>query len=164
LSCSPREDKVIWIQNDGIPDEEADSLYIVVTNLDKIEYEMTAVRMQKYYDTKQTFVDTVFATFYDGIGQIKSTLSCDKAELDDASNTIICRGNVVLESENGIMKAPEAILNRNSEQIFAQKGVTLIRDDNVLYGAQMISDLKLENAEFRQVSAEGKLDAAEIDW
>lgn len=164
LSCSPQQEEQYLPIEGKIPDEEADSLLVVVTNKDKLEYEMTAVHMYKYYDTKQTFADTVFVTFYNDEGSVESTLRCDKAEVDDAENLITALGNVVVESENGIMKAPKAVLNRNTEKIFAEDGVTLIRNDNVLYGEEMESDMKLEIAEFRQVSAEGTLENEEFNW
>ncbi len=164
LACSRQEESPRHFSKERIPDEEADSLYVVVTNKDKLDYEMTATHMYKYYDTKQTFADTVFVKFYNSDGSLKSTLRCDTAEVDDAKNIIICQGNVVVVSENATMKAPEAVLNRNTEQIFAGNGVTLIRKENTLYGEEMISDMKLEVAEFRKVSAEGRLENEEIDW
>ncbi|MCF7794620.1 MAG: LPS export ABC transporter periplasmic protein LptC [Candidatus Cloacimonetes bacterium] len=164
VSCSQEEQQTNTPIEGKIPDEEADSLYVVVTNKDKLEYEMTAVHMYKYYDTKQTFLDSVFLTFFNADGSVKSTLRCDKAEVDEAENIITGIGNVVVESENGIMKAPRAVLNRNTEKIFAEDGVTLIRNQNTLYGEEMVSDMKLEVAEFRKVSAEGTLENEEFDW
>lgn len=164
LACTPEEEILSLPLEGKIPDEESDSLYVVVTNREKVEYEMTAVHMYKYYDTKQTFLDTVFVKFYNSDGSIKSTLRCDQAELNDAENLIIGSGNVVVESENGVMKAPRAVLNRNTEKIYATEGVTLIRHENTLYGQEMISDLKLEVAEFKKVSAEGTLENEKLDW
>jgi len=164
LSCTQEEEPENLPIAGKIPDEEADSLYVIITNKDKTDYEMTAVHMYKYYDTEQTFLDTVFVTFYNPDGTVKMTLRSDAAQIDDAENTITGKGNVVIVSSNGTMKAPEAVLNRNTEKIVASNGVTLIRNDNTLYGEEMVSDMKLEVAEFRKVSGEGKLDNEEIDW
>jgi len=164
LSCSPKEDIQVMPIAGKIPDEEADSITVVTTTNDRLDYEMTAVHMFKYYDTKQTFVDTVFVTFYNEDGTVKSTLRSDKAEMDDAANTITGIGNVVVISENGTMKAPFAILNKNTEQIFAQKGVTMIRGENTLYGEEMVSDMRLDRVEITKVSAEGTLEDEELDW
>jgi len=164
LSCSPKDEVQVMPIEGKIPDEEADSIMVVATTNDRIDYEMTAVHMYKYYDTKQTFVDTVFVTFFNEDGTIKSTLRSDKAEVDDAANTITGIGNVVVVSDNGTMKAPYAILNRNTEQILAQKGVTMIRGENTLYGEEMTSDMRLDRVEITKVSAEGTLEDEELDW
>lgn len=164
FSCSPQEEEQIMPIAGKIPDEEADSIMVVATTNDRLDYEMTAVHMYKYYDTKQTFVDTVFVTFYNDDGTVKSTLRANKAEMDDAANTITGIGNVVVISDNGTMKAPYAVLNKNTEQIFAQKGVTIIRGENTLYGEEMVSDMRLDRVEITKVSAEGKLTDEEIDW
>jgi len=146
-----------------IPDEQADSIRVIATTDSIIDYEMTAVHLYKYYETKQTFADTVFVKFFKHDGTIETTLKCDRAEVDDAKNTITGIGNVVVISENGTMKAPYAELNRNTEQIIASQGVQLIRDENILYGEEMVSDMKLDVVEITRVSGEGKLNDEDLD-
>ena len=164
LSCSPKEEEQIMPIEGQIPDEQADSIRIIATTDSIIDYELTAVHMYKYYDTKQTFADTVFVQFYRKDGSIETTLQCDKAEIDDAKNTITGIGHVVVISENGTMKAPYAELDRNLEQITATKGVQLIRGENILYGEEMISDMRLDVVEITKVSGEGKLSEEDFDF
>jgi len=95
---------------------------------------------------------------------VKSTLKCDKAEVDDAKNTLTGIGDVVVVSENGTMKAPFMILERNTNTLFAKKGVTLIRENNVLFGEEMESNLDLDRVEIIKVSAQGKLNEDEVNW
>jgi len=147
-----------------IPDEQADSIKIISTNKDMIDYELTAVHYYKYYSTKQTFADTVFVTFFNIDGSVKSTLKCNKAELDDAKNTLTGIGDVVVVSENGTMKAPLIELDRNSNTLYAKNGVILIREENVLKGEEMESNLDLDRVEIIKVSAEGKLNEDEVSW
>lgn len=163
ISCSNESVKKIELQ-ENIPDEIADSVYVVSTKGNKVEYEMTAKQMQKFYDKKLTIADSIFVTFFDETGNIKSTLYSDKAEVDDVKNTITGVGNVVIKSDNGTMKAPKAILDRNTNQIFAFEGVTLIRNDNILRGKSMKSDINLDRAEIIEVSAEGTIEDEEIDF
>ncbi len=164
FACTQAEDMSYLPIEDKMPDEQADSIKVIATTDDVIDYELTAVHMYKYYETKQTFADTVFIIFYNPDATIKSTLSCDKAEVDDAKNILTGIGNVIVKSENGTMKAPYMILNRNTEQIFAKQGVTMIREGNVLHGAEMKTDIYLDRVEIISVSAEGKLDEKDIDW
>lgn len=162
LSCSSADDPVFLPDEGKIPDEEADSISVIVTTDNFIDYQMTAVYMYKYYDTKQTFADTVYVEFYQKDGTVETTLKCDRAEIDDSKNTITCFGNVVVVSQNGTMKAPLAELNRNTEQIIASAGVQLIRGENVLFGDEMISDMKLDVVEIIKVSGEGRLDEEDL--
>ncbi len=147
-----------------IPDEQADSIKIISTNKNVIDYELTAVHFYKYYSTKQTFADTVFVTFFNLDSSVKSTLKCNKAELDEVKNTLTGIGDVVVVSDNGTMKAPLMVLDRNTNTLFATDGVTLIRGDNVLKGEEMESNLDLDRVEITKVSAKGKLDEEELNW
>ncbi|MCF7858668.1 MAG: LPS export ABC transporter periplasmic protein LptC [Candidatus Cloacimonetes bacterium] len=149
---------------DKIPDEQADSIKITSTTDNKVEYILTAVHYYKFYKAQQTFADSVFVTFYNEDGSIKSTLECNKAEVDDVKNTLTGIGDVVVISENGTMKAPLIFLDRNSSKLFAKEGVTFLRDNNILRGLEMESDLNLDRVEITKVSAEGKLKENEITW
>ena len=164
ISCQKQEIPQNLPIEDKIPDEIADSIRVVTTTGETIDYILEAVHMYKYYDTKQTFVDTVFVTFYNPDESVKSTLKCNKAEVNDAKNTLTGIGNVVVKSENGILKAPYMILDRNTNHIYASQGVILIRGENILYGEEMETDLNLDRVEITKVSAEGKLDEDEINW
>ncbi len=164
VSCT-NEEVVYTMPLDGkIPDEQADSIKIISTTKNVIDYELTAVHFYKYYSTKQTFADTVFVTFFNLDSSVKSTLKCNKAELDEVKNTLTGIGDVVVVSDNGTMKAPLMVLDRNTNTLFATDGVTLIRGDNVLKGEEMESNLDLDRVEITKVSAKGKLDEEEINW
>ncbi|NQT65392.1 MAG: LPS export ABC transporter periplasmic protein LptC [FCB group bacterium] len=163
ISCEEEVDSNMPISG-KIPDEQADSIRVISTSNNVIDYELTAVHFYKYYSTKQTFADTVFVTFFNVDGSVKSTLKCDKAEVDDAKNTLTGIGDVVVVSENGTMKAPFMILERNTNTLFAKKGVTLIRENNVLFGEEMESNLDLDRVEIIKVSAQGKLNEDEVNW
>jgi len=163
-SCTGNDEASNMPISGEIPDEQADSIKIISTNKDVIDYELTAVHFYKYYSTKQTFADTVFVTFFNVDGSVKSTLKCNKAELDDAKNTLTGIGDVVVVSENGTMKAPLMELDRSTNTLFAKRGVILIREDNVLKGEEMESNLDLDSVEITKVSAQGKLNEDEVNW
>ena len=163
-SCTGNDEASNMPISGKIPDEQADSIKIISTNKDVIDYELTAVHFYKYYSTKQTFADTVFVTFFNIDSSVKSTLKCNKAELDDTKNTLTGIGDVVVVSENGTMKAPLIVLNRNTNTLYARNGVILIRGDNVLTGEEMESNLDLDSVEITKVSAQGKLNEDEINW
>lgn len=164
ISCTGNDDASNMPISGKIPDEQADSIRIISTTKNVIDYELTAVHYYKYYSTKQTFADTVFVTFFNVDGSVKSTLKCNKAEVDDAKNTLTGIGDVVVVSENGTMKAPLIVLDRNTNILYAKNGVILIREDNILKGEEMESNLDLDRVEITKVSAEGKLNEDEVSW
>ena len=164
ISCTEKDVAFNMPISGEIPDEQADSIRIISTTKNVIDYELTAVHFYKYYSTKQTFADTVFVTFFNEDGSVKSTLKCNKAEVNDAKNTLTGIGDVIVISDNGTLKAPLIILDRNTNILYAKNGVTLIREDNVLIGEEMESNLDLDRVEITKVSAEGKLNEDEINW
>ncbi|MDP8203156.1 MAG: LPS export ABC transporter periplasmic protein LptC [Candidatus Tenebribacter mawsonii] len=164
FSCA-KQDEVTEMPISGkIPDEQADSIKVLSTSNNVIDYELTAVHYYKYYSTKQTFADTVYVTFFNTDGSVKSTLKCNKAEVNDANNSLTGIGDVVVVSDNGIMKAPLMVLDRNSNTLYAKQGVSLQRENNLLIGEEMESNLDLDRVEITKVSAQGKLEDEKINW
>jgi LPS export ABC transporter protein LptC len=164
LSC--REEPVIENINfaENIPDEQADSLVIFAYNGSVLDYQLRAQHLDKFYDMQITLADTVYIETYDAEGLVSSSLYCDKAELDETKNLLTGYGNVVIQSENGILKTPYIIWDRNTDIVTAKKGVILIRDGNILKGEELKTDINLNEIEMIKVSAEGTLDERDIDW
>jgi len=165
LSACNHKEEIIEPQIQGqIPDEESDSVKIVSINQNFIEQEITAIHIDRYSKLKKIIADTVFVTNYKEDGSIKSTLYCDKANIDDAKNIFTGIGNVIVTSKNGIMKTPYLIWNRNTNGLHAKNGVTLIREDNILYGKEMETNTNLDKIKIIKVSAEGIINEENIDW
>ena len=164
FSCSQTEENLFSKKNDEIPDQQSDYVTIITTNSDIIEQEITAVHIDRYTKKKLTLADTIFVKNFTPEGELQSTISCDKAEIDDVKNILTGIGNVVVTSDNGILKTPYLIWNRYNDEIYAKDGVTLIRKESVLNGMEMITDINLEKIKIIKVTAEGKIDAEEIDW
>lgn len=164
FSCDLSEESIRRRSKRKIPDEQIDSVKIVASKKDIIEWELDAVHIDRFYKTKEVLADTVFVKVFDPDGTIRSTLECDKAEMDETENLLICRGNVIVESRNGILKTPYLIWNRNSDELFAKEGVTLIRGENTIWGKEMKTDINLDKIKILEVSAEGIIREEEIDW
>lgn len=164
VSCTFSEESFSGKKDSKLPDEEADSVKIISMTKDIIDYELEATHIDRFYKKKLTLADSIFITTFNPDGSIKSTLSSDKAEMDEAKNILTAIDNVIVKSENGIMKTPFLIWNKNTDEFYAKNGVTLIREDNVLQGQEMKTDGNLERIEIIKVSAEGKIDESEIDW
>ena len=167
ISCSQTEEDLFSQKNDEMPDQQSDYVTIITTNKEIIEQEITAVHIDRYTKKKLTIADTVLVKNFTPEGELQSTIYCDKAEIDDVKNILTGMGNVVVTDENGdngILKTPYLIWNRNNDEILAKDGVTLIRKESVLHGLEMVTDINLEKVKIIKVSAEGKIDDEKIDW
>ena len=60
LSCQSSDETITRQIDERLPDEQADSVTIVSITKNFTDYELYAVHVDKYYDTKQIFADTVF--------------------------------------------------------------------------------------------------------
>jgi len=164
LGCEPEMEFTYSPVDESIPDQEARNITINNTNNDLLEYKLKANYMQKFTSKNLTLADTVEITSYNKFGEIKSILTCNNAELDDMKNIFLGIGNVIVTTENAILKTEYLRWNRNTNQFTAKKGVEIIRDDNIMLGEEMRSDETLSTIEITKVSAEGTLSEEDIDW
>ncbi|OQX72053.1 MAG: LPS export ABC transporter periplasmic protein LptC [Candidatus Cloacimonas sp. 4484_275] len=164
FACNSQTEKQIGKASPNLPDEIADSVTVISTDKNNIEYELTAVHIEKFRKKKLTVADSVFIKTFNIDGSVKSTISCNQAEMNETENILVGKGNVIVKSENGVLKTPYLIWNRNTDEIFAKNGVILERTDNIIRGSEMKTDINLNNIKMLKVSAEGKVNEKEIDW
>ncbi len=150
--------------NRGLPDETSNNVSIYAYKENRIDYILTANKIERYYDTKRLYAWNVKIVSYDDKNQIRSTIVADTAYVDEARNLIQAIGNVVFDTPNGTIKSRIINWDRNIDEIYVPTKVTLIRDGNVLNGDNLRTDSKISFAEMSTVSAEGILKGDEIDW
>ena len=164
LGCTQDEHASFPKQSGEIPDQEARNI-VISSSLDGIlEYKLKANYMQKFIKRNFTIADTAEITSYKKDGTIKTVLTCDKAELDDTNNVFIGIGNVIVISENAILKTPYLRWDRNSDEFWAKDGVTILQEGNEMHGEKMHSDALMNTIEITKVSAEGQFNEKNIDW
>jgi len=161
--CEQPEEQIFEKIDGDYPDRWADSLLVVQTKGDVTEYEMFAIHMDSYSDKKLTLADTVTIKVFDKDGLLQTTLTCDKARIDDAKNTFTGLGNVVVDSENGNLKTEYLKWFRATDELHAKEGVIVTRGANKLWGEEMKTDINLDRIEITKVSAEGKIDEEDLD-
>ena len=164
LSCNKKEDILKKKISKNLPDQQMDSVQIITSTNSIKEQKIKAVHIDNYTDEKKTYADTVFITNYNPDGSIKSTLYCDKAIIDEAKNLFTGKGNVVIESKNGILETPLLVWDRNTNEVVAKEKVTLKREKNILHGVKLITNTNLENVTIYKVSAEEKINKKKMDW
>lgn len=149
---------------DGLPDEQSDSVRTVTMDGNIVTMKMYADHIDRYYDKKLTYIDSLFVQKYDKEGTLNSTLTCKKATINETSNVIVCEGNVVIKGENGILRTPKLTWNRNTDDVFAENGVVMTRGDDTLTGDKMKTDMQMSYVEIVNVSAEGKVKGETLEW
>lgn len=152
------------VLNRSLPDETSNNVNIYSYNQNRLDYLLTASKIERYYDLKRLWAWKVKITTYDEKGNVKSTIVADTTFVDEARNFIKAVGNVVLSSPNGTIKSHIITWDRNIDEIYCPEKVVLIREGNTLVGDNLRTDVNITFAEMNSVSAEGTLQGDELAW
>ena len=163
IGCEESGETSALLTQDNLPQKQADSVMVVTTNKNRIEQKLFANHLDEYEDGL-AILDSVYIENYNLDGTIKYTLRCDKAEVNQTEKILTAIDNVIIISENGVLKTSFLTFNQENELIHAPHDVLLTRNENTLYGKNLKTDIHFEKIEISHVSAEGKIDEATIDW
>jgi LPS export ABC transporter protein LptC len=150
--------------NRSLPDETSNNVSIYAYKENRVDYILTADKIERFYNTRQLNAWKVRIVTYDGQNKVKGTISADTTYVDEARNLIKAMGNVIFISPNGTIKSRLINWDRNADEIYTPEKVMLIRDDKTLYGDNLRTNSSISFAEMNTVSAEGKIKGDEIDW
>jgi LPS export ABC transporter protein LptC len=150
--------------NRSLPDETSSNVSIYSYKENKVDYILTAEKMERFYNTRQLNAWKVRIVTYDANNRVKGTISADTTYVDEARNLIKAMGNVIFESENGTIKSRILNWDRNADEIYSPERVTLIRDEKTLHGDNLRTNSSISFAEMTSVSAEGTVKGDELDW
>ncbi len=139
----------------GIPEQQADSIYAIMYNGERIESEFFAQKMDIYTRQGLTLADSIMVKSYDEYGNLASTLTARQAEVNDTQNIITAIGNVILVSDEGTLYTEKLIWNRNNNKLNAPLAVKLVRGDDIMYGTNMRTNLSFDFVDLEKVSAQG---------
>jgi len=163
ISCEQEEFVSQSKTDKNVPTKQAENVWVVTTDGKKIEQEMTASHFDEY-ESGLIVADSVMIKNFNEDGSIKYTLVSDTIKVEDNQNLLIAIGNVVITSDNGILKTPYLEFDQDTEIIIAKQKVVLERENNILYGKELKTDINFEQIEIIKVSAEGKINDENIDW
>ncbi|OQY37248.1 MAG: LPS export ABC transporter periplasmic protein LptC [Candidatus Cloacimonetes bacterium 4572_65] len=145
--------------DDTLPDEYSKNVELNRYSGDKLEYSLKARSIIRYYDQQRTIADSVFLKSIDEESGILSTLKCDTTIINDASNLITGKGNVVIKYGDIRRIETELILwDRSSGRIKCPGEVDMWDEDRYLRGTNLITNTKLEMTKLENVSGEGVAD------
>ncbi len=150
--------------NRSLPDETSENVSIYEYKDNKIDYLLTASRIERFYETRRLNAWKVKITTYDIKKRIINTITADTTFVDEARNLVQARGNVVFQTPNGTIKSKLINWDRNVDEIYTPEKVLLIRNGDVLQGDNLRTNSALSFVELNAVSAEGTITQDEIDW
>jgi LPS export ABC transporter protein LptC len=148
----------------SLPDETSNTVSIYEYDGNRIDYILTADRIERYYDSRKLNAWKVRIVTYDKMNKVKSTIVADTTYVDEARNLIQAMGNVVYATENGTIKSRLINWDRNVDEIYTPEKVTLIRGGSTLQGENLRTNAAISFAEMSSISAEGTVTKDEIDW
>lgn len=164
ISCKKEEIPISTSVDKSLPQQQIYGANIIETEKDKKVRTIDANHLDNYPEKKLIIADTVLVTDYNPDQSVKSTLKCDKAEIDQKRDIFTCTGNVVVTTENGVLKTPFLIWNQKDNKITAKNGIELKRSDNILRGETLETDSNLKKIKISKVSAKGKLEKKDLKW
>ena len=110
FSCS--EEPIQKLQSrEGLPDQESWGVNIILTDQGVVRAKVQSGHLEKYNEKEFIMLDSsVYVDFYDKNEIHTSVLTSDVAEINQNSNDMIARGNVVAKSDSGITLYSKTLL------------------------------------------------------
>lgn len=142
------------VQNLG-PSETIDSVRIVSTNGEVAEWKINAEKVDRYTNSQQWIGYKV--RFESLSGNDKSIITCNEADIDEVSNIIKGKGNVIINSPKGYLKTELLIFNRLSTEIHAPGYVHLKRGSSIINGTNLTTNVNFDYIDIKNVSGQGTM-------
>ena len=147
FSCS--EEPIQKLQSrEGLPDQESWGVNIILTDQGIVRAKVQSGHLEKYNEKEFIMLDSsVYVDFYDKNEIHTSVLTSDAAEINQNSNDMIARGNVVAKSDSGITLYSKTLLwSSRDEKLKTQEKIMITTlDRDTLYGIGFESDSDLKN-------------------
>jgi LPS export ABC transporter protein LptC len=148
----------------GLPDEQSDSVRVVAMTGNKVDYILEADHTDRFYEKKVLYAKKVRVVQYNDKDSTYSTLTCDRAEMDEVGNILTAIGDVVIVSDNGKMRTEKLVWYRDTDSLYAEGKVMVLRGEDVLEGFELRTDINLDHVSLTNVTATGVLDAKKMDF
>src|SRR5262249_33886728 len=139
-----------------LPDQEVTDFTVSETDLGRVEWKLYAGYAATYSARNVVLVRRLRVDFYDDKGQKSSELQAREGEMNQMTRDMTARGNVVIQTTNGVrMQTESARFLNKSQKIVTEDFVRVERADDVLTGYGFESDPGLEHFQFkREVKAD----------
>ncbi len=154
--------------SDTLPDQQGINVKMIYTEYGNTVFELTSQEVQIYQDKekpKTIFPKGLQIIFYDSLHQKTSTLTADYAIKLDRENRVIAKRNVVIKNlkKEEQLNTEELIWNQKTKKIYTDKFVTILTDNQVLYGEKgMEADENFNSWTINKLKGNVKIDENEF--
>ena len=147
ISCSNQDVEKLHSRK-GLPDQESWGVNIILTNQGLMRAKVKSGYLKKYNAKDYIILDSnVTVDFFDKNEKHTSILTSNQAEVDQSSNNMIAKGNVIATSDSGIALFSEKLnWNAKEEKLQTKEKIMITTiDKDTLYGIGFESDSDLKN-------------------
>jgi|TARA_B110000438_G_scaffold32037_2_gene31563 LPS export ABC transporter protein LptC len=148
LSSCNREISQDFSSRVGLPDQESWGVTIILTDEGTIRAKVRSGHLEKYNNREFILLDSsVTVDFFDDKEQHTSVLTSDIAEVNQASNDMKAKGNVVAISDSGITLFSKSLIwSSKKEKLHTKENIMITTPEaDTLYGVGFESDSDLKN-------------------
>lgn len=135
------------------PDQVVENGQHVITVQGVRKAVMVAEQLYFYEQLGKVVGDTIEVTFYDEEGTYESTLTALTGELQEATQAMIARGNVMVRSEDSSIRTEELQYDPAQDQVSTDQQTEIVQRGNVIRGRGVTADPGLKNIQIRGGSA-----------
>ena len=133
------------------PDQEVRGFTLTESVGSVMRWRLTARSAATYRNRGVILAQAVAIDFFDASGKAYSHLTADQGEIRPATNDMLARGNVRIQTTSGTRIDTPSLQFLNREQkIVSNDRVTVRRSGDVLSGIGFESDPSLDHFEFRR--------------
>ncbi len=144
------------------PDEITINVKMQETKLGKIQNELYAKVIKRYYDLDFFIADSVRILSYNEKGEFVYSLDCDSAFVDQKTNLFTAMGNVFVVNSDGDLKTNILKWDRDLDELIAPEAVILNHENNTIKGNYLETNIDFDYIRLKKVSAKGKIDESNI--
>jgi len=146
------EQKVSVPGKDKEPDQEYWDFKFTLSSKGIPYAEVIAGHSSRYLSENNIYLDeNIRVDFFDDEGKHTSVLTAEEGFVQEVSNNMVARDNVVVSSDSGVtLKTEELQWIEKENKIITDKYVTLITSSDTLYGYGFTSDRSLKNWEIKK--------------
>jgi LPS export ABC transporter protein LptC len=127
------------------PDQVVEDGTHVITVEGVKKAEIVAERLLFYNGEGRVYGDTIQVRFFDDAGAPTSTLTARSGELEQATQEMIARENVVVRGRDAIIRSEELHYDPTSDRLTSEGRTEIDQRGNVIRGRGVVSDTALRD-------------------
>lgn len=154
-SCSNNpKDVETFVSNEDTPIEVMQKSELYYTEKGKIKVKIIAEKIERYLNQNPSvyFSGGVLVYFYNDSAVITSTLTAEKATIDDKNQQMTAQINVgLINQEEERLNTEKLIWDEKLDRIFTQEAVSISTKDEVIFGDGFESNLDFSSYKIKNV-------------